>query len=70
MKKIKEQKENLTEGLMSIIYNKLMKGKKDALINAFDHNPTVKRDLEDVDKALNKLRKSIADFDKLAKKSK
>ena len=67
MEKLKENKETLTEGLMSIIYNKLMKGKKDALINAFDHNPTVKRDLEDVDKALNKLRKSIADFDKLRK---
>lgn len=65
MKKIKESKQNLTEGLMSIIYNKLMKGKKNALINAFDHNPTVKRDLEDVDAALNKLKKSLADFEKL-----
>lgn len=52
---------------MSIIYNKLMKGKKDALINAFDHNPTVKKDLEDVDQALSKLKKSIAAFDKLKK---
>tara|TARA_R110001592_G_scaffold154203_1_gene383142 strand:+ start:2495 stop:2704 length:210 start_codon:yes stop_codon:yes gene_type:complete len=65
MKKIKESKQNLTEGLMSIIYNKLMKGKKNALINAFDHNPKVKRDLEDVDAALNKLKKSLADFEKL-----
>tara|TARA_R110001592_G_scaffold8040_3_gene44174 strand:+ start:6115 stop:6321 length:207 start_codon:yes stop_codon:yes gene_type:complete len=67
VEKLKENKESLTEGLMSIIYNKLMKGKKDALINAFDHNPTVKKDLEDVDQALSKLKKSIAAFDKLKK---
>ena len=42
-----------------------MAGKKESLINSYDHNPTVKKDLEDVDQALNKLKDSIAGFDKL-----
>jgi hypothetical protein len=67
MEKINEEKENLTEGLLSIIYNKLMKGKKDAIIDAFDHNPQVKKDLDNVDAALRKLKGSIARFEKLKK---
>jgi hypothetical protein len=42
-----------------------MSGKKAGLINAFDNNPTVRKDLDEVDKALDDLKKSISDFQKL-----
>ena len=64
MKKIKEQKENLTEGLMDIIWKKLMSGKKAGLINAFDHNPEVKKEIEGVATALGDLKKSLEKYNK------
>ena len=61
------KKKGIFGSIVNYIWNKSMAGKKESLINSYDHNPTVKKDLEDVDQALNKLKKSIADFDKLTK---
>jgi hypothetical protein len=62
-----EDKQGFFGRILNLIWNKSMAGKKESLINSYDHNPTVKKDLEDVDQALNKLKKSIAEFDKLTK---
>jgi hypothetical protein len=59
MKKIKEGKQNLTEGLMDIIWKKLMKGKKSAILNAYDNNPAVASAIGDMEKANQKLRSTL-----------
>jgi hypothetical protein len=59
IKKIKEQKENLTEGLMDLIWKKLMKGKKSAIINAYDNDPGVASAINDMEKANQKLRATL-----------
>jgi|TARA_R110000744_G_scaffold327541_1_gene433219 hypothetical protein len=65
MKKITESKELVVEGFMDFVWKRLIKGKKAGLINAFDNNPTVKKDLDAVDKAIKDLEKSLSDFQKL-----
>tara|TARA_B110000238_G_C15963958_1_gene368693 strand:- start:448 stop:663 length:216 start_codon:yes stop_codon:yes gene_type:complete len=59
MKKIKESKQNLTEGLMDIIWKKLMKGKKADIINAFDNNSEVKQSLDNFAKANQDLKDTL-----------
>ena len=59
MKKIKEGKQNLTEGLMDIIWKKLMKGKKADIINAFDNNSEVKQSLDNFAKANQDLKDTL-----------
>jgi len=71
MKKIKEQKENLTEGLMDLIWKKLMKGKKSDIINAFDNNPEVRQSLDNFSKANQDLQDTLERIQKdMAKRKK
>tara|TARA_B110000211_G_C14001487_1_gene518677 strand:- start:842 stop:1042 length:201 start_codon:yes stop_codon:yes gene_type:complete len=60
-----EDKQGFFGRILNLIWKRSMSGKKAGLINAFDNNPTVRKDLDEVEKALNKLKKSLADFEKL-----
>ena len=59
MEKLKENKESLTEGLMDLIWKKLMKGKKADIINAFDNNSEVKQSLDNFAKANQDLKDTL-----------
>jgi hypothetical protein len=62
------KKKGIFGSIVNYIWNKSMAGKKESLINSYDHNPTVKKDLDNVDASLNKLKNSIARFDEMLKK--
>jgi hypothetical protein len=66
MKNIKEGKQNITEGLMDVIWKKLIKGKKADIINAFDNNPEVEKSInnfakanQDLQDTINRIRKEM-----------
>ena len=60
-----EDKQGFFGLILNLIWKRSMSGKKAGLINAYDNNPTVRKDLDEVDKAIKDLEKSLSDFQKL-----